>query len=390
MKLQSILEADARYSSGLFTPDIALDYGDGALVYDVDGNEYIDCLAGIAVASVGHGNTKLADALYEQAMKLVVSPQNIASEPRNELSELLLAQLPSQLSRVFYTSSGTEAMEAAIKWARMATGRTRFVALTHGFSGRTLGSLPLTWQPKYREPYVPAAFQVEFVDLNDIEALKRAVTDDTAGIVFEPIQGEAGIKPATYEFLQAAREAADAHGALLILDEIQTGVGRTGTFLASQPSGVVPDMVTLAKGLGGGVPIGALVMTAEVAQAMPPGGHGTTFGGNPLVCAAAAAVLREIEDRKLIQNAAVQGERLMQGIRAIDSPHIREVRGKGLLIGIDVGEEFLAEAMQRVRKAGILATSGGPDTIRLLPPLVITEAQVDALVEKLTHALGRA
>ena len=388
MKQQSILETDALHSSGLFTPDIALAYGDGALVYDADGNEYIDCLAGIAVASVGHGNKKLAQALYEQALKLTVSPQNIASEPRNTLSELLFSQVPAPLNRVFYTSSGTEANEAAIKWARMATGRTRFVALTHGFSGRTLGSLPLTWQPKYREPFLPGGFTVEFTDLNDIPGIERAVNDDTAAILLEPIQGEGGILPATPEFLQAARAAADRHGALLVFDEIQTGVGRTGTFLASQPSGVVADMVTLAKGLGGGVPIGALLMTDEVAEAMPPGGHGTTFGGNPLVCAAATAVLREILDRDLMKNAANLGARLMHGIRALELPNVREVRGKGLLIGIDVGEEFLPTAMANVRKAGILATSGGTSTIRLLPPLVITEAQVDQLLEKLQVALA--
>lgn len=387
MKQQAILETDALHSSGLFTPDIALDYGDGALVYDADGNEYIDCLAGIAVASVGHGNKKLAQALYDQALKLTVSPQNIASEPRNVLSELLFNLVPAPLNRVFYTSSGTEANEAAIKWARMATGRTRFVALTHGFSGRTLGSLPLTWQPKYREPFMPGGFAVEFVDLNDIAGLERAINDDTAAILLEPIQGEGGIRPATHEFLQAARRAADRHGALLVFDEIQTGVGRTGTFLASQPSGVVADMVSLAKGLGGGVPIGALLMTDEVASAMPPGGHGTTFGGNPLVCAAATAVLREIIDRDLMKSAANLGARLKHGIRALANPHVREVRGKGLLIGVDVGEEYLPTAMANVRKAGILATSGGTDTIRLLPPLVITEAQVDELIAKLGEAL---
>lgn len=387
MKQQSILDTDALHSSGLFTPDIALDHGDGALVYDADGNEYIDCLAGIAVASVGHGNKKLAQALYDQALKLIVSPQNIASEPRNALSELLFSQVPAPLNRVFYTSSGTEANEAAIKWARMATGRSRFVALTHGFSGRTLGSLPLTWQPKYREPFMPGAFTVEFVDLNDIAGLERAMNDDTAAILLEPIQGEGGIRPATPEFLQAARQAADRHGALLIFDEIQTGVGRTGTFLASQPSGVVADMVTLAKGLGGGVPIGALLMTDEVASAMPAGGHGTTFGGNPLVCAAATAVLNEIIGRDLMKNAAHLGARIKHGIRALELPNVREVRGKGLLIGVDVGEEFLPTAMANVRRAGILATSGGTDTIRLLPPLVITEAQADLVVEKLGVAL---
>lgn len=388
MNHDQIIEEDQLFNSGLFSPDIALSHGSGAMVYDVDGNEYVDCLAGIAVASLGHANKRMVDALAEQASRLIVSPQNIANPVRNELSALLMAQMPKPLSRVFYTNSGTEAMEAAIKWARMATGRTRMVALTHGFSGRTLGSLALTWQPKYREPFKPFGYHVEFVDLNDIEGLKRAVNNETAAIVMEPIQGEAGIMPATHEFLQAARSVADEHGALLIFDEIQTGIGRTGTFLASQPSGVVADMVTLAKGLGGGVPIGALVMTDEVASAMPPGGHGTTFGGNPLVAAAAITVLKVLEEDDLMRNAAVLGERLKHGIRAIDSPHLNEVRGKGLMIGVDVGEEFLPEAMRRMRENGILATSGGPASIRLLPPLVITEAQVDMIIEAMKRVLA--
>lgn len=388
MNHDQIIADDKQFNSGLFSPDIALSHGAGAMVYDVQGNEYIDCLAGIAVASVGHGNQRVVDAIAEQASRLIVSPQNIASPIRNELSQRIIAQMPKPLSRVFYTNSGTEAMEAAIKWARMATGRTRMVALTHGFSGRTLGSLALTWQPKYREPFKPFGYTVEFVDLNDIDALKRAVNNETAAIVMEPIQGEAGIMPATHEFLQAARAAADEHGALLIFDEIQTGIGRTGTFLASQPSGVVADMVTLAKGLGGGVPIGALVMTDEVASAMPVGGHGSTFGGNPLVCAVALTVLNILEEDDLMRNAAVLGERLKHGIRAIDSPNLRDVRGKGLMIGVDVGEDFLPEAMSRMRQNGILATTGGPDSIRLLPPLVITEEQVDMIIEAMKKVLA--
>ncbi len=285
-------------------------------------------------------------------------------------------------------NSGAEANEAALKWARAATGRRRFVAAEQGFSGRTMGVLPLTWEPKYREPFGPYDTEVEFVPYNDVDALRAAVTDETAAVLLEPILGEGGIRPATVEFLRAARDLTEAHGALLILDEIQTGVGRTGTFLASEAFGVSADMVTLAKGLAGGVPISALLMTDAVAAAMPKGGHGTTFGGNPLAAAAGLAVLEEIEERDLMAHAQRMGQRLMAGLAGC-GPAVTEVRGRGLLIGVQLSVP-VGPVIQALQQEGVVTIAGAGETVRFLPPLVITEEQVDEVVARACRVLSHA
>src|SRR5690606_24176369 len=293
---EAILAADARHRSGLWSPDVVFVRGEGARLFDADGREYLDCMAGIAVASVGHANPRLARALAEQAQRLIVAPQNLGNDVRTRFTDELFELVKPPLNRVFYSNSGAEANEAALKWARVATGRRGFVAVRHGFSGRSMGVLPLTWEPKYREPFGPFEPDVRFVTLGDARELEAAVDDTAAAVLLEPIQGEGGIRPASDDYLRLARELTRERGALLVFDEIQTGVGRTGTFLASEPSGVSADIVTLAKGLGGGVPIGATLMTDAVAAAMPAGGHGTTFGGNPLSAAAGLAVLEEIQE----------------------------------------------------------------------------------------------
>ena len=383
-----ILAAAQVHDSGLWHPEVAFVRGDGALLYDTEGKEYLDCMAGIAVASVGHSNERLANALADQARRLIVCPQNLGNDVRTKFVTKLFEFVRPPLARVFLGNSGAEANEAALKWARVATGRRRFVAAEHGFSGRTRGVLPFTWEPKYREPFGPYDTEVEFVPFNDVEALRAAIDDETAAVLLEPILGEGGIKPATAEFLHAARESTRAHGALLILDEIQTGVGRTGTFLASEAVGVDADMVTLAKGLAGGVPISALLMTDEVAAAMPKGGHGTTFGGNPLAAAAGLAVLEEIEDRGLMAQAARLGDRLMAGL-AGSGPAVTEVRGRGLLIGVQLSVPA-GPVIRELQERGVVTIAGAGDTVRFLPPLVITEEQVDEVVSRARDVFSRA
>jgi len=386
-RTRELLTADERHRSGLFDPDVVFVRGDGANLYDADGRRYLDFMAGIAVASVGHANPRLAAALAEQAQRLIVCPQNLGNDTRTALSDALFEYVRPPLQRVFYSNSGTEANEAALKWARVATGRRRFVAMKRGFSGRTMGVLPLTWEPAYREPYAPHTVEVEFVTLNDADELRRAVTDDVAAVLLEPIQGESGINPATDEYLALARRLTRDAGALLVFDEIQTGVGRTGTFLASEPSGVTPDIVTLAKGLAGGVPIGATLMTEEVARSMPRGGHGTTFGGNPLAAAAGLAVLTEIRERDLMANAARMGARLVAGLQAIGSDRVRHVRGRGLMVGVELKEK-VAPFIGALRTAGLLTISGGSNVVRLLPPLIVGEGDVDEAVGLFAEVLA--
>lgn len=382
-----LLALDEQHRSGLFEPDVVYVSGKGAELFDADGRRYLDFMAGIAVASVGHGNPRLAAAIARQAGELIVCPQNLGNDTRTAFTTKLFEFVEAPLQRVFLSNSGAEANEAAFKWARMATGRRKFVAMKRGFSGRTLGVLPLTWEPHYREPYAPYTTEVEFVTLNDLDGLRAAVTEDVAAVVIEPIQGESGINPASDDFLRLARELTSSVGALLIFDEIQTGVGRTGTFLASQPSGVSPDIVTLAKGLAGGVPIGATLMTDAVARSMPKGGHGTTFGGNPLAAAAGLAVLTEIEERGLMANARAMGQLLRDGLEALGSSRIREVRGRGLMVGVELREKS-APVIAELRQAGLLTIAGGPNVVRLLPPLVIGASEVDEAVALFGQVLG--
>lgn len=378
---------DAVHRSGLWEPKIVLVRGEGSLVYDADGNEYLDCLAGIAVASVGHGNERVVRALTEQASRLIAFAQNIGSDKRTEFVDKLFTFVRPPLKRVFLSNSGAEANEAALKWARAATGRKRFIAAERGFSGRTMGVLPLTWEASYREPFAPFSTPVDFVPYGDVEALAAALSDETAAVLLEPIQGESGIIPAGDDYLRAARRLTREHGALLILDEIQTGVGRTGTFLASEPAGIEPDIVTLAKGLAAGVPIGATLMTDEVARAMPKGGHGTTFGGNPLSAAAGLAVLEEIEERGLMNRARELGGRLRDGLAGLGSPLVKEVRGRGLLLGL-VLDRPVGPIIESLSNVGVLTIGGGSHTIRFLPPLVITEEQVDEVVRRVGAVLA--
>lgn len=385
---KALLEAEKRLDSGVYTKhDLLIVRGKGARVWDAEGNEYIDCVGGYGVANLGHANPEVVEAIKRQAETLISMPQTLPTEARARFYLALTSVLPPELNRVFPTNSGTEANEAALKFARAATGRKKFVAAMRGFSGRTMGSLSVTWEPKYREPFLPLVEPVSFIPYNDVEALEKAVDEETAAVILEPVQGEGGVRPATLEFLQAARRLIQERGALLILDEIQTGMGRTGTRFAFERYGIVPDILTLAKALGGGVPLGAAVMRQEVAEKMPKGGHGTTFGGNPLAMAAGVVAIEYLEKTRLWERAERLGRWFMEELRKVDSPKVREVRGLGLMVGLELKEKS-APYIQRLEKEHrVLTLAAGPNVIRFLPPLVIEEEDLARVVEAVRTVL---
>lgn len=373
---QSLLAREAEHNSTLYAQHSAFVRGSGTRLYDADGAEYLDFMTGIGVASLGHAHPRLVEAVAEQAGRLIVCPQSQGNDVRVNLLERLTRVAGAPLTRAFFSNSGSEANEAAIKWARAATGRSKIVAAKRGFAGRTLGALALTWENSYRAPFQPLPSEVEFVAFGDEAALEAAVDETVAAVVLEPVQGEGGVHLPPPGYLELARTLTRNAGALLVLDEVQCGVGRTGTFLAAHGFGVAADIVTLAKGLAGGVPIGATLMTDEVARSMPRGGHGSTFGGNPLACAAALAVLDELTDGGLMANATARGAQLMQGLTALQSPRVRAVRGIGLMVGLELRERA-APLIARLRERGLLTVAAGPTVIRFLPPLVVTEEEVD-------------
>lgn len=385
---RALLEAEKTLDSGVYTKhDLLIVRGKGARVWDAEGNEYIDCVGGYGVANLGHANPEVVEAVKRQAETLLSMPQTLPTEARARFYLALTSVLPPELNRVFPVNSGTEANEAALKFARAATGRKKFVAAMRGFSGRTMGSLSVTWEPKYREPFLPLVEPVAFIPYNDVEALRQAVDEETAAVLLEPVQGEGGVRPATREFLEAAREVTREKGALLILDEIQTGMGRTGTRFAFERYGVVPDILTLAKALGGGVPLGAAVMRKEVAEKMPKGGHGTTFGGNPLAMAAGVAALEYLEKTRLWERAERLGRWFMEELRKIPSPKVREVRGLGLMVGLELKEKSLPYIQRLEKEHRVLTLAAGPNVIRFLPPLVIEEEDLARVVEAVRSVL---
>jgi acetylornithine/LysW-gamma-L-lysine aminotransferase len=385
---RTLLEAEKSLDTGVYTKhDLLLVRGQGARVWDAEGHEYIDCVGGYGVANLGHANPEVVEAIKKQAETLLSMPQTLPTPMRGEFYRTLVSLLPPALNRVFPTNSGTEANEAAIKFAWAHTKKRKLVAAMRGFSGRTLGSLSVTWEPKYREPFMPLLGPVEFIPFNDVEALRKAVDEETAAVILEPVQGEGGVRPATREFLEAAREVTREKGALLILDEIQTGMGRTGRRFAFEHYGVVPDILTLAKALGGGVPIGVAVMREEIAKSMPKGGHGTTFGGNPLAMAAGVAALRYLERTRLWERAAELGPWFMEKLREIPSPKIREVRGLGLMVGLELKEKAAPYIERLEKEHRVLTLQAGPTVIRFLPPLVIEKADLERVVEAVRAVL---
>ncbi|MDP9166302.1 MAG: acetylornithine transaminase [Actinomycetota bacterium] len=375
------------------TPPVALVSGDGAVVTDADGKSYVDLLGGIAVNVLGHRHPAVIEAVTTQLNTLGHTSNLYATEPGIALAEALVAQLGGETSppaaRVFFCNSGTEANEVAFKITRL-TGRTELVAAEGAFHGRTMGSLSLTGQPSKQAPFAPLPGNVTHVPYGDADALAAAVTDATAAVFLEPIMGEGGVVTPPPGYLVAAREITARHGALLVLDEVQTGVGRTGTFFAHQHDGITPDLVTLAKGLGGGLPIGACLAIGDAAALLTPGLHGSTFGGNPVCTAAALAVLKTLADENLVSRADVLGKTISHGVEAIGHPLVDHVRGRGLLCGIVLTAPKGKAVEAAARDAGFLVNAAAPDVVRLAPPLVVTEAQIDAFLTALPDVLDTA
>ncbi|MEU2952903.1 acetylornithine transaminase [Streptomyces xanthochromogenes] len=368
------------------TPPLALVRGEGSTVWDEAGRAYTDFTGGIAVNALGHAHPDLLAAVADQAARLGHVSNLFVSEPPVALAERLVALL-GRPGRVFFSNSGAEAVEAAFKIARR-TGRSHLVAAEGGFHGRTMGALALTGQPAKQAPFAPLPPEVTHVPYGDPEALRAAVTERTAAVVLEPLQGEAGVVPAPAGYLRAAREITRATGTLLVIDEVQTGIGRTGHWFAhrAEPD-VEPDVITLAKGLGGGLPIGATVAFGAAAELLTPGQHGSTFGGNPLACAAALAVLEAIEKEGLLPHVTRVGGRLRDGIENLGHPLVREVRGAGLLLGIALGEPVAARVQRAAQDAGFLVNAAGPGVVRLAPALNVPEERADALVAALPAIL---
>jgi acetylornithine/LysW-gamma-L-lysine aminotransferase len=381
-----IIAVESQHTSGLYAKQpIVIVRGAGALLYDIDGNEYLDCSSGHGVANLGHAHPKVAEAIAVQATRLVTLFETFYNDQRAELMAKITALIP-QLQRVFFCNSGTEAVEASLKFSRLSTGRTDIVAAMRAFHGRTFGSLSATFNKKYRQGFEPLVPGFSHVPYNNLEALEKAVTDNTAAVILEVVQGEGGVYPASVEYLQAARRICDQQGALLIIDEIQTGFGRTGKMFAIQHSGVLPDLLCCAKSLAGGLPMGAVLIGDKVNN-LAPGAHGSTFGGNPLACAAAVAALTAIEQEDLPAQAAEKGEYLIRKLKQIASPNIREVRGLGLMVGIEMKKK-VAPYIRALQEKRILVLNAGMTVIRLLPPLVITYPQLDHLLAVLADVLS--
>jgi acetylornithine/N-succinyldiaminopimelate aminotransferase len=389
--LKSNVDGQQHWQSALMdnygTPALTLVRGEGAKVWDADGKEYVDLVGGIAVNALGHAHPAVVEAVTAQIKQLGHTSNLYVNPVAVELAEALLdvAGLTGH-GKVLFVNSGAEANEAALKISRL-TGRSKVVAAEGAFHGRTMGALTLTGQPGKRDPFKPLVPGVEHVPFGDVEALKAAVDTDTAAVFLEPVLGEAGVIPAPDGYLQAAREITKATGTLLVLDEVQTGLGRLGTWFGFQQAGVVPDVITLAKGLGGGLPLGAVIGVGAAADLLKPGQHGTTFGGNPVCCAAGLAVLKTIAADGLLDHVSALGKDIAAGVEALGHPLVAGVRGAGLLLGIALREPVSAAVAKAIQDAGYLVNPVAPDTVRLAPPLVLDDGQATGFLAALPNAL---
>jgi acetylornithine/LysW-gamma-L-lysine aminotransferase len=382
-----IVQRDRELQPPLYAKrDIALVRGEGVYLWDSDGTRYLDLMSNYGVNILGHNHPNVTAAITQQANTLLNCHQSFASDVRVALLEKLVSVAPAGLNHVFLSNSGTEAIEAALKFAWITSGRTKLVAAKRGYHGRTLGSLAATAEKKYREPFEAELTTATHVTYGNIDELSAAVDDETAIVILEPVQGEGGIHVPSAEYLQAAREVVTSKGALLIFDEVQTGF-RTGAYFACQHTGVVPDLLVTSKGLGNGVPIGATFMSAGIAEQLTGGVHGTTFGGNPLACAAALATLETLEQDNLLDHSTEIGTYLVDQIRALNHPKIRDVRGKGMMIGIEL-KMRATPALRGLQQRGVLALMAGSLVLRLLPPLILTQEQADVAVGTLAEVLG--
>ncbi len=382
--LQSL---EALHTSGVYPKrDLTIVRGMGARVWDASGREYIDCVAGHGVANLGHCHPAVVAAVQKQAAQLITCPEIFHNDQRARLLALLTELAPGEMQRVFLCNSGAEAVEAALKFARISTGRSEIISTFRSFHGRTMGALTLTGQKKHRTPFEPLLPDVTQIPYNKTEALSAAISERTAAVILEVVQGEGGVRPADADYLRAAQRLCHENGTLLIFDEVQTGLGRTGKIFACEHYDLAPDMLCLAKSLAGGLPMGATLLGARVGT-LPLGSHGSTFGGNPLTCAAALAVLAVLQAEKLPERAARLGEQLLDRLRAAHLPLVRAVRGQGLMIGIELKQK-VTPLLQALQARGVLALPAGNTVLRLLPPLVISEVELEQVAETVIEMLA--
>jgi acetylornithine/LysW-gamma-L-lysine aminotransferase len=377
---EAIIAAEAAHTSGVYPKrPIAIVRGAGARLWDADGREYIDCVGGQGSANLGHSNPAVVAAIRAQAELLISCTEIFHNDQRAAYLAELVAALPAGIERAFLCNSGAEAIEGALKFARLLTGRQNVVATVRGFHGRTMGALSATWEPKYREPFLPLIQGFSHIPYDKLDALESAVDEQTAAVLIELVQGEGGVRPASAGYLAALAQICRERGALLVVDEVQTGFGRTGRLWASDLYGITPDLMALAKSIAGGLPMGAVAIH-ERFGALPQGSHGSTFGGSPLLCAAARAALRELIERDLPGAAAEKGAYITKRLRALQLPRVREVRGLGLLIGLEL-KERVQPVLLALMERGVLALPAGPNVLRLLPPLVIEYEELDRVAE---------
>jgi acetylornithine/LysW-gamma-L-lysine aminotransferase len=382
----AILALESAHTSGVYPKrPLALVRGLGARVWDADGNEYIDCAGGQGAANLGHAHPAVVRAVAEQAGRLITCPEIFYNDRRASLLERLAAAAPAGLDRAFLCNSGAEAVEAALKFARLSTGRHEVIAAMRGFHGRTLGSLSATWTRAYREPFEPLVPGFRHIPYNDAAALQGTINPQTAAVILEVVQGEGGVHPCDPGYLTDIKAICEAHGALLIIDEVQTGFGRTGKMFACEHYGVRPDLMCVAKSMAGGLPMGACLIGPRVGP-LPVLAHGSTFGGNPLACAAALATLTVLREDDLPGRAVLLGQRLKNGLEAIHSPLVREVRGLGLMIGVELRIK-VTPVLQALQARGVLALPAGATVLRLLPPLVTERDDLDRVIEAIASVL---
>ncbi len=384
MDFSQIKSIEDQHSVGVYSKrPIAIVLGKGARLFDAEGKAYIDCVGGQGAANLGHANPRIAAAIAAQAERLIGLPEMFYNDVRANLMDRLCGL--TGMERVFLSNSGTEANEAALKFSKVLTGRNRIVATMRGFHGRSMGSLSATWEKKYREPFEPLVPGFSHVPYDDTDALDQAITDQTAAFIVEIVQGEGGIRPASASYLSAAQKICNERGALLIVDEVQSGMGRTGRWYAYQHYGLQPDILTSAKSLGGGIPFGATLLRGGL-EKIPPAVHGSTFGGNPLACAASLAAIDFIEEENLLEKAAENGAWFLNALREIDSPLIREVRGLGLMIGVELKQKT-APYIAQLAERGILVLTAGMTVLRFLPPLVIERRDLETVAENVREVL---
>ncbi|MEJ2732449.1 MAG: acetylornithine/succinylornithine family transaminase [Anaerolineae bacterium] len=385
--VHKIITLEDAHDSGLYPKQpLVLVRGEGARVWDADGREYIDCIGGHGVANVGHANPAVIQAVTTQVQQLSVCPNGFYNDQRAQLLAELARIAPPGLDRAFLCNSGTEAVEAALKFARLSTSRTKVIAAMRGFHGRTFGAVSATWRKEYRQPFEPLVPGFEFVPYNRLERMEQAVDEQTAAVILEVVQGEGGVIPGDGHYLRGVQALCQERGALFIVDEVQTGFGRTGRMFASEHHDLKPDLLCSAKAIAGGLPMGAVLIGPRVVP-LRPKSHGTTFGGNPLACAAALATIRYIESESLVQRSAQLGSHLLEGLQAISAPQVRQARGLGLMAAVEL-KERAAPYLAALAERGVLALSAGANVIRFLPPLVISAEDVDTVVEQVSTVLG--